>query len=65
MAPSGTSLLTHQCDTPQRLTVTVSCGGRNTLLSSYVNVMLQNNLMSLCLQLDLHEFSNTLKKKQL
>lgn len=37
----------------------------SALLSSYVNVMLQNNLMSLCLQLDLHEFSNTLKKQQL
>lgn len=34
----------------------------SVLLSLYVNVMLQNNLMSLCLQLDLHEFSNTLKK---
>lgn len=34
----------------------------SALLCPYVNVMLQNNLMSLCLQLDLHEFSNTLKK---
>lgn len=32
----------------------------SALLSSYVNVMLQNNLMSLYL-----EFSNTLKKQQL